>query len=241
MESLYDLLGALPDDGADELRAAFRSAVKRAHPDVNPGDPDAELKFRRILRANEILGDDEQREAYDSLLALAHREQKRAVADKVKKLASGVAAIAAGSVVAVGGYALLLQLSANALAPTITTPEAANQPAAFVAAGPAGTGASSAPAAPQEASRHADVTTMAIVPATESAPIVVTPPVRFRSSLGHRPKQAPKLTSAFTDRDIMSYRWRKFARAFAQIAPANAYPTNIYKERTARPRHGDER
>ena len=51
METLYDLLGALPDDGADDLRAAFRSAVKRAHPDVNPGDPDAELKFRRILRA----------------------------------------------------------------------------------------------------------------------------------------------------------------------------------------------
>src|ERR1700756_1961820 len=60
METLYDLLGALPDDGADDLRAAFRSAVKRAHPDVNPGDPDAELKLRRILRANEILSDVEQ-------------------------------------------------------------------------------------------------------------------------------------------------------------------------------------
>jgi hypothetical protein len=240
METLYDLLGALPDDNADDLRAAFRNAVKRVHPDVNPGDPDAELNFRRILRANEILSDDEQREAYDSLLALAHREQKRAVAGKVYKLASGAVAMAAGSAVAVGGYALLLQLSANALAPSITTPEVANGPAAVVAAGAAGDGAASAPAAP-EASQHADVTTVAIVPATGTAPNVATPPVRFRSSFGPRPKHAPKLTSAYPDRDIMSYRWRKFARAFAQIAPANAYPTNIYKERTARPRHGDER
>jgi curved DNA-binding protein CbpA len=61
METLYDLLGALPNDDADDLRAAFRRAVKRAHPDVNPDDPDAGLKFRRIVRANEILGDAEQR------------------------------------------------------------------------------------------------------------------------------------------------------------------------------------
>jgi hypothetical protein len=61
METLYDLLGALPNDDADDLRTAFRRAVKRAHPDVNPDDPDAGLKFRRIVRANEILGDAEQR------------------------------------------------------------------------------------------------------------------------------------------------------------------------------------
>ena len=54
METLYDLLGALPNDDADDLRAAFRRAVKRAHPDVNPEDPDAGLKFRRIVHANEI-------------------------------------------------------------------------------------------------------------------------------------------------------------------------------------------
>lgn len=47
METLYDLLGALPNDDVDDLRAAFRRAVKRAHPDVNPEDPDVGLKFRR--------------------------------------------------------------------------------------------------------------------------------------------------------------------------------------------------
>jgi hypothetical protein len=58
----FDLLGALPKDDAEGL-TAFRQAVKGAHPDIHPGDPDAALKFREIVRANEILGDVEQRAA----------------------------------------------------------------------------------------------------------------------------------------------------------------------------------
>jgi DnaJ-class molecular chaperone len=98
MQTLYDLLGALPKDGADDLRAAFRRAAKRAHPDVNREDRHAGLKFRRIVRANEIFGDAEQRAAHDHLLADARVEQeqaaKHALADKVHKLASDVMALA---------------------------------------------------------------------------------------------------------------------------------------------------
>ena len=75
MKTLYDLLGALPDDDAEALRSAFRRAVKGAHPDIRPGDPDAALKFREIIRANEILGDIELRAAYDDLLEHARLEQ----------------------------------------------------------------------------------------------------------------------------------------------------------------------
>ena len=57
MKTLYDLLGALPDDDAEDLRAAFRRAVKANHPDLNPGDPEASQAFRRIVRANAILSD----------------------------------------------------------------------------------------------------------------------------------------------------------------------------------------
>ena len=78
MQTLYDVLGALPSDDAEALRAAFRKAVKGAHPDIHPDDPDAALKFRQIVRANEILIDDEQRAAYDDLLELARLEQKSA-------------------------------------------------------------------------------------------------------------------------------------------------------------------
>ena len=45
MQTLYDLLGALPNDDAGALRAAFRRAVKGAHPDIRPGDPDAARKI----------------------------------------------------------------------------------------------------------------------------------------------------------------------------------------------------
>ena len=74
MKTLYDLLGALPHDNAEDLRTAFRQAVKGVHPDIRPGDPDAALKFRQIVRANEILTDAEQCAAYDHLLELARLE-----------------------------------------------------------------------------------------------------------------------------------------------------------------------
>jgi curved DNA-binding protein CbpA len=40
MYTLYDLLGARPQDDAKTLKKAFRKAAKATHPDVNPGDPD---------------------------------------------------------------------------------------------------------------------------------------------------------------------------------------------------------
>ena len=63
MKTLYDLLGALPDDDADQLRAAFRRAAKANHPDNNPDNPEAAERFRKIVRANAILSDGQQRVA----------------------------------------------------------------------------------------------------------------------------------------------------------------------------------
>ncbi len=80
MKTLYDLLGALPHDDAEGPRTAFRRVVKGAHPDIRPGDPDAALKFRQIVCADEILGDVEQRAAYGHLLELARLEPESAPA-----------------------------------------------------------------------------------------------------------------------------------------------------------------
>ena len=77
MKTLYDLLGALPDDDADELRAAFRKAAKANHPDFNPDNPEAAERFRKIVRANAIRSDGQQRAAYDRLLEVARRQQSR--------------------------------------------------------------------------------------------------------------------------------------------------------------------
>jgi len=65
MGTLYDLLGALPSDDAEGLRTAFRKAAKSTHPDINPDNPDAALRFRELVRAYDILTDTEQRATYD--------------------------------------------------------------------------------------------------------------------------------------------------------------------------------
>ncbi len=115
MKTLYDLLGALPDDDAESLRSAFRKAVKGTHPDVRPGDPDAALKFRQIIRANEILMDEEQRAAYDHLLDLARLEQqaasKRRNLTAIYWLATGITALASIFIASLGGYLLLGHLA----------------------------------------------------------------------------------------------------------------------------------
>src|SRR6266480_3596497 len=122
MKTLYDLLGALPDDDADELRAAFRKAVKATHPDSNNSDPDAPLTFRRIVRANAILSDPELRAGYDRMLALARRQpgpkKKRGfVSDTLRKLASDAIAVACLSVVFIGGYTLFAHISRASVIP----------------------------------------------------------------------------------------------------------------------------
>jgi hypothetical protein len=121
MVTLYDLLGALPHDNAEDLRTAFRRAVKGAHPDVRPGDPEAALRFREIVRANEILGDPQQREAYAHLLELARQEQesasRRAIVARIYKPVSGAIALASASVLTVGGFLLFIHMSAASVAP----------------------------------------------------------------------------------------------------------------------------
>jgi tetratricopeptide (TPR) repeat protein len=121
MDTLYDLLGALPRDDAEELRVAFRRAVKGTHPDLHPGDPDAGFKFRQIVRANEILADPDQRATYDHLLDLAEDEKKQlgkqAVMHRVVAITSFVVALGFISAASVGGYLLFQQMSDALSAP----------------------------------------------------------------------------------------------------------------------------
>ena len=114
MKTLYDLLGALPRDDAEELRIAFRRAVKGTHPDLHPSDPDAGVKFRQIVRASAILSDKDQRATYDHLLDLADQEQRqikrRAVAHTIYQVTSGVIAFSAALAVIVAGYLAVMQM-----------------------------------------------------------------------------------------------------------------------------------
>src|ERR1700742_3987534 len=102
MATLYELLDALPDDDADDLRAAFRRAAKANHPDTNPDDPDAPRKLRRIVRANAILSDERQRAHYDSLLDLALRQQRFESGRVARRLAPYLAGACVFTIVLVG-------------------------------------------------------------------------------------------------------------------------------------------
>jgi tetratricopeptide (TPR) repeat protein len=110
VQTLYDLLGALPDDDADELRAAFRNAVKASHPDNNPGDSDAPQRFRRIVRAHTILSDESQRAEYDSLLSEADQQRtlnsKRKVFSDVRHRVPGPVSSMVIASVSIGAFLL---------------------------------------------------------------------------------------------------------------------------------------
>ena len=50
---------------ADEIKKAYRKLTRKYHPDANPGNEDAERKYKEINEANEVLGDPQKRAQYD--------------------------------------------------------------------------------------------------------------------------------------------------------------------------------
>ena len=61
----YEVLGISKGAEAQEIKKAYRKLAMKYHPDRNPGDKEAEEKFKEINEAYEVLSDDTKRKTYD--------------------------------------------------------------------------------------------------------------------------------------------------------------------------------
>ena len=65
MADYYAMLGVSRDASEKDIKQAFRKLAREYHPDVNPGDKEAESRFKRVNEANEVLSDPKKRQNYD--------------------------------------------------------------------------------------------------------------------------------------------------------------------------------
>ncbi|NOJ45548.1 J domain-containing protein [Bradyrhizobium archetypum] len=232
MGTLYDLLGALPSDDAEELRKAFRKAAKATHPDMNPDNPDAALRFRELVRAYDILVDPEQRETYNELLAIALQPETAPATrtyETMRKVASNTMAASLILAVLVGGYTLFGLFSKPVAA---EMPDGAQEVAALQ------------PDAPDEAraQRDKDVSTTgstatAAIPVakeTVAAPIGRFEPVPAFATYNLGVQYYPRFTAAYFDGGFVLYRTGAFNRPLTEITSVKR-PTELKRTKNAAP------
>src|SRR4029079_15336582 len=73
----YTALGVAPDADEQAIKQAYRKLARQYHPDVNPGDTQAEERFKEINEAYQALSDPERRRKYHELREQYQRWQQR--------------------------------------------------------------------------------------------------------------------------------------------------------------------
>ena len=93
----YEVLGVDKNASEDEIKRAYKKLARKYHPDMNPGDKEAEEKFKEINEANEVLSDPEKKARYDQFGFAAASAASTSVIWGTSSAASSAAASAASS------------------------------------------------------------------------------------------------------------------------------------------------
>lgn len=67
----YQVLGVPKNASAAEIKKAYRKLAQQFHPDANPGNNDAEERFKEVSSAYDVVGDEEKRKSYDQVREMA--------------------------------------------------------------------------------------------------------------------------------------------------------------------------
>ena len=71
-KDFYTALGVSSSASASEIKKAYRKLAKDLHPDKNPGNPQAEQRFKEVSEAYSVLSDEEERKEYDAIRTMTH-------------------------------------------------------------------------------------------------------------------------------------------------------------------------
>jgi len=69
-KDFYATLGVSKDASTEDIKKAYKKLARENHPDLNPGDTEAEKKFKEISEASSVLGDERKRQEYDQVRAM---------------------------------------------------------------------------------------------------------------------------------------------------------------------------
>ena len=89
-QDYYEILGVPRTASQDELRKQYRKLARKWHPDVNPGNAEAEDKFKEISQAYAVLGDEEKRKKYDQFGSAFEQAQQQGQAREGEDFATFV-------------------------------------------------------------------------------------------------------------------------------------------------------